>query len=89
MKTYAETGLRFFDAETFIAKTYDMQSQRLYWVPASEVCRAIGVPVTRGAAIQVGNWAAKNAIAKRKSNGISLLLMPQLRSDATTIQPCA
>lgn len=84
MQGYSQTGDRFFDSDALMAKTYAMEAAPCKWVQAADVCKSIGVSMSRGAAIQIGNWATRHNVQRRKSNGVSMLLLPPLRA---TIQP--
>lgn len=68
----------FLVDQSILEKSYPIDAQLTRWITCAEVCREIGIPATRGNCSSVGHILGVMGFAKARSNGKSLVRLPDL-----------
>lgn len=68
----------FLVDQSLLERSYPLDAQLTRWVTCAEVCREVGIPVTRGNCSSVGHILGVMGFAKARSNGKSLVRLPDL-----------
>lgn len=72
----------FYGVDSIIfSREYDLSDDGARWITCAEICSEVGIDPTRANCTSVGRYLAHKGLRTRRSNGRTLVHMPNMRDE--------